>query len=138
MSLLVRPAPATAADVTGMSISTSLASVTARTWSLWAKETMATSRLGIGQRPPSVLAGLVERRDPRAGSRLGIGQRPPSGPAGWVALRIGLAVGGEVPDPHERRADLVVAGPHRLDPHADVDVVDGDLLEQVHEREIGA
>src|SRR4051812_18834113 len=113
MSLFVSPAPFTAADVTGISISTSLASVTARTWSLCANEMMAMSRLGIGQRSPSVLAGLVD-------------------------LRIGLAVRAEVADALERRTDLVVVDPHRLDPHADADVVDRDLLQQVHQREVRA
>ena len=35
-------------------------------------------------------------------------------------------------------AELVVGDPHRLDPHADVDVVDWALLDEVHDRDVGA
>src|SRR5262245_40026806 len=113
MSCFVMPACSIAAAVTGMSISTSLTSVTSRVWSLCAKEMIATSRLGIGERPPSVFAGLVD-------------------------LGVGLAVRAEVADALERRADLVVVHPHSFDPHADVDVLDGHLLQEVHERQVGA
>src|SRR5262245_16259352 len=108
MSFLSSPLCSTALAVTGMSISTSLASVTARVWSLCANEMIAMSRLGIGQRPPSVLAGLID-------------------------LGIGLAVRPEVADALERRADLVVVDPNRFDSHADVHVFDCNLLQQVHQ-----
>src|SRR6476646_5692575 len=107
MSFFVIPARSIAVEVTGMSISTSFASVTARVWSLCANEMMAMSRLGIGQRPPSVLAGLVH-------------------------LDVRLTVRAEVSDALERRADLVVVHPHGLDAHADVHVLDCNLLQQVH------
>src|SRR4051812_10987758 len=110
MSLFVIPARSTAAAVTGMSISTSLPVVSARTWSLWANEMMATSRML--ELSPSVLAGLGD-------------------------IGIGLACRAEVADALERRTDLVVVDPHGLDPYADVHVGHVDLLEQVHQRQVG-
>src|SRR3954447_20824352 len=106
MSFFVMPARSMAAAVTGISISTSLAFVTARTCVLCAKEITATSRMF--EIPPSVLARLVD-------------------------LRVRLAVGPEVPDALERRPDLVVVHPHGLDPHPDVDVLHRDFLEEVHQ-----
>src|SRR5436190_21652536 len=100
MSVLVMPARSIAAAVTGISISTSLALVTARTWSLCAKEMMATSRMF--QVPPSVLARLMH-----------------------VGVR--LTVGAEVADALERGADLVVVDQHRFDSHPVVTVCDGDI-----------
>src|ERR1043165_9114455 len=102
MSFFVMPARSMAAAVTGMSISTSLAFVTARTWVLWANEMMATSRML--EVSPSVLARLVH-------------------------FGVGFTVGPEVADALQRRADLVVVDPHGLDPHADVHVLDGHLLQ---------
>src|SRR4051794_19332235 len=99
MSFFVMPAASMAAAVTGMSISTSFASVTALVWSLCANEMIAMSRLGIGQRSPSVFAGLVD-----------------------VGVR--FAVGTEIADALQRGADLVVVHPHCFDAHADVHVVD--------------
>src|SRR5437899_7317262 len=111
MSCFVIPARSMAAAVTGMSISTSLALVTARTWSLCANEMMATSRMF--ELSPSVFARLTD-------------------------LGIGLAVGTEVADALERRSDLVVVDPHGFDAHADVHVLDCDLLQQMHQREVSS
>src|SRR5581483_5725139 len=113
MSCFVMPARSSAAAVTGISISTSLASVTARTWSDCANETIATSRIPLA-----------------------IGQRPPALPARLVHLGVGLAVGAEVAEALERRPDLVVVDPHGLDAHADGDVVDVHLLQEVHQGEV--
>src|SRR3954454_19863297 len=111
MSFLVMPARSTAAAVTGMSISTSLPVVSARMWSLWAKEMMATSRMF--EVSPPVLARLRH-------------------------VGVGLAVRLEVADALECRADLVVVDPHGLDPHADVHIGNVDFLQQVHQGQIGA
>src|SRR3954447_4211489 len=110
MSFFVMPARSTAAAVTGISISTSLPVVSARTCVLCANEMIATSRMF--EVPPSVFAWLRH-------------------------VGIGLAVGFEVADALERRADLVVVDPHRLDAHADAHVGDIDLLQQVHQGEVG-
>src|SRR4051812_34937386 len=53
-------------------------------------------------------------------------------------LGVGLTVGPEVADALERRTDVGVVHPDRLDPHADVDVGDLDLLQQVHDRQVAA
>src|SRR3954452_19592853 len=106
MSFLVMAARSIAAAVTGISISTSLAFVTARTWSLCANEMIATSRML--EISPSVLARLMD-------------------------LGVRLAIGAEVADALERRADLVVGDPHRFDAHADVHVLDRDFLQEVHQ-----
>src|SRR5687768_5853889 len=100
MSVFVIPARSIAAAVTGISISTSFASVTARTWSVCANEMIATSRMF--QISPSVLTRLVH-------------------------LRVGLAVRAEVADALERGPDLVVGDPHRFDAQADVHVFDRHL-----------
>src|SRR3954451_15769849 len=106
MSFLVMPARSMAAAVIGISISTSLALVTARTCVLCANEMTATSRMF--QVPPSVLAGLMD-------------------------LRVRLAVGAEVADALERRPDLVVVDPDCLHAHADVDVLHRDFLQEMHQ-----
>src|SRR5438552_4894030 len=111
MSFLVMPARCTAAAVTGISISTSLALFTARTCVLWAKEMMATSRMF--ELSPTVLTVLVH-------------------------LGVRLAVRAEVADALESGADLVVVHPHGFHAHTDVHVFDGDLLQQVHQRQVGA
>src|SRR3954469_19303725 len=111
MSFLVMLAPATAAAVTGINISTSFASFTARTWSLCANEMIATSRMF---------------------------KRPPSGLTRLMHLGVGLTVRPEVPDALERRADLVVVDPDGLDAHADVDVFHRHLLQKVHERKVSS
>src|SRR3546814_10920531 len=51
---------------------------------------------------------------------------------------IGLAVGAEVADALEGRAELGWLDPHGLDPHPYADVVDRALLDEVHDRQVGA
>ena len=58
--------------------------------------------------------------------------------AGDVDLDVGLAGRAEPLDRLHRRAELVVVDPDRLDPHADADLVDRALLDEVHDREVGA
>ena len=57
---------------------------------------------------------------------------------GCVTAHVGLAVGTEVPDALEVGRQIGVVDPHGLDPHADVDVLHRALLDEVHERQVGA
>ena len=55
-----------------------------------------------------------------------------------TTVDVGLAGRAELLDGLEGRAELGVVDPHRLDPHADADLVDAALLDEVHDREVGA
>src|SRR3954453_2235232 len=52
--------------------------------------------------------------------------------------RVGLAGGPEVIDGLERGSSLALGLPHGLDPHAHVDLVGVDLLDEVEEADVGA
>src|SRR3546814_15409045 len=51
---------------------------------------------------------------------------------------VGLAVGAEVADALEGRAELGWLDPHGLDPHPYADLIDRALLDEVHDRPVGA
>src|ERR1700730_18324431 len=110
ISLRPMPERSMAACTTGMRISTSLRVSSARTLADWAKETTATSR--ITRRPSHVLLVGVE-------------------------LGVGLAGGPEVQDALERGLAVGRVAPHGLDAHAHVHVGRDDLLDEVHQADVG-
>src|SRR5687767_10936243 len=116
MSSLVTLAAARTSSSTGMSISTSLRWGWRRTCGVWANPMMATSRtvelLGI-EPEDTVLAGDVH-------------------------VDVGLVERAEPPDRLHRGAEVGLVDPHRLQPHPDADLVDRALLDQVHDRLVGA
>ena len=91
-----------------MSISTSLRPSRRRTLGIWAKATTATSHHQVTPSP------------------------------GCTTVGVGLAGGPEAADALEGRGELGVVDPHGLDAHAHAHVVHGALLDEVHERQVGA
>ena len=108
MSCCVRPALARTSSITGMSISTSLRTV---------------SR-----------ADVVHLREGDDGD---VSHHVTPAP-GCDDLDVGLVDRPEVLDALEVRRQLGVVDPHGLEPHADAHVLHVDLLEQAHHRQVGA